>query len=354
MNKKNFSVIKIAGGGIAGLSAAMYLQRKNFQVEVYEKEKKIGKSRHGDFEGIENWIFSSNNSNAFKKIGFNTDKISLSPVRQFVVHTATDKPFKVKCALPFFNLVKRGSNKGDLDSQLFEQCVKEGIIFNLGQQAPKNCDIIATGTKKASAYISGLNFKTNSKNQIHLLLGSKFAPKGYAYMIIQDGQGTIATAFKKDYESKVNPLKNCIDEFSKLRIDIIDPKKFGSRGSFSLPFGFKYKKPFFVGEAGGFQDYLFGFGMKISMLSGLAAAMFIEDKGPAAKKLFRDLNKKRKISFINRILYERLSDNQMHSFAKRFSESDNSIELLSSAYEWNIKNLIRWSTFKSRYEIRTS
>ena len=68
MNKKNFSVIKIAGGGIAGLSAAMYLQRKNFQVEVYEKEKKIGKSRHGDFEGIENWIFSSNNSNAFKKL----------------------------------------------------------------------------------------------------------------------------------------------------------------------------------------------------------------------------------------------------------------------------------------------
>ena len=44
MNKKNFSVIKIAGGGIAGLSAAMYLQRKNFQVEVYEKEKKLVKA----------------------------------------------------------------------------------------------------------------------------------------------------------------------------------------------------------------------------------------------------------------------------------------------------------------------
>ena len=44
MNKKNSSVIKIAGGGIAGLSAAMYLQRKNFQVVVYEKEKKLVKA----------------------------------------------------------------------------------------------------------------------------------------------------------------------------------------------------------------------------------------------------------------------------------------------------------------------
>ena len=44
--------IRIAGGGIAGLSTAIYLQSKNHPTIVYEKELKIGESRHGDFEGI--------------------------------------------------------------------------------------------------------------------------------------------------------------------------------------------------------------------------------------------------------------------------------------------------------------
>ena len=47
--------IRIAGGGIAGLSTAIYLQSKNHPTVVYEKELKIGESRHGDFEGIENF-----------------------------------------------------------------------------------------------------------------------------------------------------------------------------------------------------------------------------------------------------------------------------------------------------------
>ena len=31
--------------------------------------------------------------------------------------------------------------------------------------------MIATGTRKASAYIQGINFNTDLKNQVHLLLG---------------------------------------------------------------------------------------------------------------------------------------------------------------------------------------
>ena len=37
----NLTPVKIAGGGIAGLAAAMYLRKKNFKVVVYEKESKI-------------------------------------------------------------------------------------------------------------------------------------------------------------------------------------------------------------------------------------------------------------------------------------------------------------------------
>ena len=37
----NLTPVKIAGGGIAGLAAAMYLRKKNFKVVVYEKVKLV-------------------------------------------------------------------------------------------------------------------------------------------------------------------------------------------------------------------------------------------------------------------------------------------------------------------------
>ena len=350
----NLTPVKIAGGGIAGLAAAMYLRKKNFKVVVYEKESKIGNSRHGDFEGIENWIFSNSIQNLFNVIGFSQNQISLTPVKKFLVHSANDKPLKIKSESPFFNLVSRGSKSNDLDSQLYEQCLSAGVQFQFGKKAPSDSSIIATGTRKASAYIYGMNFKTKSDNQIHLFLGRRFAPKGYAYLIIQDGKGTIATAFKKNHESNQDLINNCMYELRKLNIDIYESKAFGSRGSFILPLGLKCKPPFLIGEAGGFQDYLFGFGMKISMISGLAAGMYLAGKKSHSKGLFLDLNKKRKISFINRILYERLNDKQMYDFAKKFSTSDDPLKLLSSAYQWKFKTLLRWINFKNKYEVRTT
>ena len=50
--------IQIAGGGIAGLTAAIQLKKYGFDPIVFEKDLQIGGSRHGDYEGLENWIFS--------------------------------------------------------------------------------------------------------------------------------------------------------------------------------------------------------------------------------------------------------------------------------------------------------
>jgi len=42
----------------------------------------------------------------------------------------------------------------------------------------------------------------------------------------------------------------------------------------------------------------------------------------------------------------------MASFAKKLSKSIDPISLLSSAYMWNLKNILRWITMKQQYEIR--
>ena len=50
----------IVGAGIAGMTAAINLSKSGKSVIIYEKNDCIGGSRDGDFEGMENWIFSKN------------------------------------------------------------------------------------------------------------------------------------------------------------------------------------------------------------------------------------------------------------------------------------------------------
>ena len=88
--------------------------------------------------------------------------------------------------------------------------------------------------------------------------------------------------YKKPKKSGIDPLKNSVDCFNNYGITIPEGKSFGSRGSFSLPFG-GMTYPYNIGEAGGFQDYLFGFGIRMSMASGRGAALSILGKHKEAK-----------------------------------------------------------------------
>ena len=347
----NSKSIKIAGGGVAGLSAAISLKKLGYNPIVFEKCSAIGENRHGDYEGLENWIFSTSMNSFFNQVGFDFNKITTFPISKFTVHTKTFSPLNISSKKPFFYMVKRGRNNQDFDNQLFDQCKDMNIQFELGTKAPKDSSIIATGTKKAAAYIRGINFKSSLNDQVHLLLGHQFALKGYAYLIIINGHATLASAFKKNKRKNIDNIQNCLKYFQSIGIDIVDGKEFGSRGSFSLPFG-NFKLPYLIGESGGYQDYLFGFGMRMSMISGLAAALSIASKKKEALALLSDVNKKRRVSFINRLFYERLNNYQLASFANKIANVDNPLAVLSSAYKWDIKNLVRWKKINKNYEIR--
>jgi len=51
--------IRIAGAGLAGLSAAIGLARRGHRVEVFEKNSDSGAARHSDWDAIENWTTES-------------------------------------------------------------------------------------------------------------------------------------------------------------------------------------------------------------------------------------------------------------------------------------------------------
>ena len=73
-----------------------------------------------------------------------------------------------------------------------------------------------------------------------------------------------------------------------------------------------------------------------------------------AQKIIKDVNKKRRLSFVNRLLYERLNDRQIALLAKKLVNIEEPLSILSEAYKWNIKNFMRWKNLDKRYEIRTT
>ncbi|MFQ6677256.1 MAG: NAD(P)/FAD-dependent oxidoreductase [Fidelibacterota bacterium] len=344
--------IKISGAGIAGMTAAINLKKAGKNVVIFEKYPAIGLSRDGDYEGLENWIFEENLHSFFINHGFLFDSIKTHPIFNFTVHFDGVEPFNVHSAIPFFYLVKRGSERDCIDMQLYEQCVSTGVEFEFGNNAPDKITIDASGTKKAAGLIQGMNYKTDLKDQIHLLFGQEYAPKGYAYLIVLDGKATLATAFKKNKDILTNPLQKSIDYFNQKGFMIPKGSAFGSRGSFDIPLMKALKHPYRIGEAGGYQDYLFGFGMRMAMTSGLAIAKHLSGESDEAKRLLKLLNRKCKISFVNRIIYERITDHQKLKIAKSMAVSDRPLNILSRSYQWNFNKMKRWITMKAQYEIR--
>lgn len=349
----SFKQINIAGAGIAGMTAAINLKLSYQDVVVFEKGTTVGSNRHGDHEGLENWIFEGSMDSFFQDHGFDLSRIDTIPIHTFTVHSSENIPFEVRSTSPFFYMIQRGAETKHFDQQLYKQCQEAGVEFNFSQKAPDHVEIDSTGTRRAAAYIKGINFHSSLPDQVHLLLGSIYAPKGYAYLIILNGHGTIATAFKKNNKIK-DPLKNTLQFYSQLGFNIPSGTIFGSRGSFSLMKMNFIDRPVRIGEAGGYQDLLFGFGMRMAMNSGLAAAHLFNGDLDTANKIMKELDRKRKVSYVNRLLYERLNEGQLLAMAKRFTSTQDPINILSNAYEWNFRNIMRWMKQKGNVEVRTA
>ena len=90
------------------------------------------------------------------------------------------------------------------------------------------------------------------------------------------------------------------------------------------------------------------------MVSGLLDGKYLNGEKSKARSLLKKINKKRRISFLNRILYERLSDENMYYFAQKFSFSENPLSILKRAYKGDFKTLARWINIKKKYEIHSS
>ena len=82
----------------------------------------------------------------------------------------------------------------------------------------------------------------------------------------------------------------------------------GGKGDFSIADRYIHDGRDYVGEAGGLQDFMWGFGMRYAITSGVYAAHSIMGQSDYEKKVRKHLVPLIKVSAINRFLMNRLGD----------------------------------------------
>lgn len=321
MKKKT---IKIAGAGIAGLTAAINLAKAGYEVEVYDRVGDSGQRFCGDFQGIENWSYKQDALDFLNDINIELN-FDYQGVDKFSVWAPDDCHRDFKLSRPLCYLVKRGVGEGCLDQGLKKQALVKGVkIFYNHFMKAKEADIIATGPffndPEVDGIVSGYVFKTDLEDSNILILDDRCALDGCSYFLVNDGLATIATCifgnYKKLGEYRAKTIELC-KRYKKFKME--DAKKFSGTANFFLPKKPKDKKVY-IGEAGGFQDYLWGFGMMYAMRSGYYAARSVIESKDFYELCQKNLFPQMKTSVVNRLFFKMLNNKSYRWLIKYYTK----------------------------------
>lgn len=304
--------IEISGAGPAGLAAAITIAKAGGRAIVHEHNADVGQRFHGDFQGIENWTTKGDVLEELRGIGIEAD-FDQTPYREMLIYDPAGGEHRFRSPEPFFYLVRRGSQPGMLDASLKEQALALGVEIRFGDPChhlPRG-GIAAQGPRGADAIAIGYVFETDMADGAFGAVSDRLAPKGYSYLLIHNGRGTLAAAIFEDYHQEKVYLQRTLDFFSeKVGVRMKNEHRFGGTGNFLAPRSARHGKVLLAGEAAGFQDALWGFGMRYAMLSGHLAAKAILDRVPGEyDSLWQSrFGGQLRASIVNRYLYEKLGD----------------------------------------------
>ncbi|HEY4219430.1 MAG TPA: NAD(P)/FAD-dependent oxidoreductase [Gemmatimonadaceae bacterium] len=299
---------RILGAGPSGLAAAITLARAGHDVDVYERRRDCGARFGGDLQGLENWSTPTDVLHELRGHGLTVD-FHCAPVTR-ALQTNGDRESWLGFDRPGLYLVKRGTASDTLDQSLKRQALAVGAHIHFGETIDRaSADIVATGPRGKTIFAidRGIVFETNSPDRVIVLMNDDAAPKGYAYLLITNGYGCLATMLFDDFPSVHRRLAHVQRLFQeRYAIDIRNPRPVGGVGHFGLGHTFHDGRALHVGEAAGLQDFLWGFGIRSAIRSGVAAANCLleqKDWGAEAVAQFEPLLQ---ASVVNRFVFETL------------------------------------------------
>jgi flavin-dependent dehydrogenase len=275
------NLIEIGGAGPAGLAAAITLAKAGRCVLVHESQAEVGYRFGGDFQGLENWSTQQDALDLLRELGITTE-FAMLPCSRGYAFDAWGERYDVAGSKTLFYVVERGPGPRTLDSALLEQARGLGVEvrFNSRLDHLEGSGILAAGPKAADAIAVGYHFETAMQDGFWVILDDTLAPKGYAYLLVMNGRGTVKSCMFSGFKQERLYVERTVAAFKRLvGMEMVNPIPHGGAGNFRIPVRAVTGVHPVAGEEAGFQDFLWGFGMRYAIVSGvLAARSLLEGK----------------------------------------------------------------------------
>ena len=351
--------IRILGGGLSGLTAAINLKRAGVDVEVHERKRFCGKHTN-DFQFLENWTFEDDALAILQNLNIETD-FYIKPWYSLEFRSPSLNKSLKKSSQPLMYLVKRGSMEDSIDHALQKQAQDANIPINFKSKLnPDDADIIATGIKEPTFIVTGITFPFDHPDHAITLFDDSLSLKIYSYFIVNDNVGEIACinpADRQDHKARFDLAVKRYEEILNFKVtDITD--RFAAPGSLYFLKRAKINNQYLIGEAAGFQDCLAGFGMIYALKSGYHAAQSIIKNDGYDRLWQADMLKPMAISRTNRFLFERLSNdgyeklirmlNSQNSVIVKLLGGDDLQHILKKIYNHSLSYFLRPLVFWKR------
>jgi len=326
-------VIEVAGAGPAGLAAAITLAQAGANVVVHEARAGVGYRFGRDLQGLENWTTQKDVLKVFSEFQIATGFRRLTCTRGQVLD-ANGNRFVIDNREPLFYMVERGLEPGSFDSALTTQALELNveIRYNSRVERLNGPGILATGPKAGDAIAVGYHFETDMEDGFWAICDDRLAPKGYAYLLVMEGQGTVKSCMFTGFKHEREYVARTVAAFERLAgLRMKDPQAHGGAGNFRIPGRATSGIHPVVGELAGFQDMLWGFGIRHAVRSGILAARALLNGEDYEALWQRELRPAMEAALVNRVCYSLLG-NQGYRLLLKFKSRGDVREFLRRRY----------------------
>lgn len=326
--------IQIAGAGPSGLAAAITLAQAGYKVVIHEAHHEVGFRFQRDLQGLENWTQKEDVLEEFTRLGITTD-FNFIPYTSGSSFDAWDNEYQLNCNKPIFYMIERGPGAGTLDNALLNQALSLGveIRYNSRLQQIDGLGIFAEGPKSANGLSVGYHFETDMKNGFWIICDNKLSPKGYAYLLVMNGYGTVKSCMFSDFKHQHLYVQRTVAAFERLvDLKMINPQPHAGVNNFFIPTTALQGNYPIVGEQAGFQDNLWGFGIRTAITSGIMAAHSIMDKSNYDATWKKTLAPIMETSLVNRLIFGALGNRGLRWYLRHLHNQPDIRQYLYQQY----------------------
>lgn len=335
--------VRIVGGGLSGLTTAIQLARRGVAVEVFERRGERAAMPELRCDAVENWTTAGDFGALLT--GWAIDASPFHQVTSIDVCTFDGECHALALHRPLFYLVKRGDEPGCLDRALKDQALDLGVAIRHGQTLPREqADVWAAGSPRGGFFLDvGITFRTSLSDRAVVLFDTRLSPKACAYLLVIGGVGTVAVLLTEQFKLSRRLLGDAVAAFQRiLPFELRDARLRGGFGGTMTAVGAGSPAPLAVGEAAGFLDYLWGFGIRHAMLSGVLAAHALVEGENYEELVAREIRPLVRSSLVNRRLYDRAGNRVYRALIRTLCGRRDLPELLHRAYRSGAIRAVFW------------